>query len=104
MRDNFCLSSCSWTRVVSNKSDAATSWNVMVSADVNSQVVVTPVSFSLQPGESQSLTITFNGVSGDMTAHRFAQIELVESNSQASNARMNITVVSNDSIFSNGFE
>jgi hypothetical protein len=48
-----CVGQCTWQRTVTNTRSVPTAWEVMQ----NSYVTVTPDTFTLNPGESQTLTV-----------------------------------------------
>src|SRR4029077_4476521 len=55
-----CVRTCSWTRTVTNALSSAATWNVSTSVPAGFSMTVTPSSFTLAPGESRTLQISFN--------------------------------------------
>lgn len=58
MRNMACAPSCTFTRTVSSKLAASATWNASFEGAEGLSVTVSPASFTLAPGASQTLTIT----------------------------------------------
>jgi subtilisin family serine protease len=53
-----CLATCSWTRTVTNALASTARWSVSTTKPKGMTLTVSPSSFTLAPGQSQTLTIT----------------------------------------------
>lgn len=56
--DQNCLDSCSWTREVTNVADVATAYGTSVTPPEGVTMTVEPASFTIEPGATQTLTVT----------------------------------------------
>lgn len=104
MRNNACLSSCNWTRTLTNKDSINHQWSISTQSDNQSEVIVSPTSFIVAPNEQINLVISFNQLSGNSNEYRFAQVILNDMSGQSPQLRMTIVVYLDHLIFSNGFE
>jgi uncharacterized repeat protein (TIGR01451 family) len=55
-----CLQTCTWTRRVRSTADEPATWTVTTNVPAGMTLDVEPANFTLQPGETQVLTITAN--------------------------------------------
>lgn len=81
MTDAECVTSCSWTRIVTATKDGL--WNVNAqnsSKEIN--VTVSPAQFELLEGQSQEITVNlrFNTALTGVADWKFGDVELVSSN------------------------
>lgn len=63
LADGACVRTCVWTRTVRNALSFAATWNATVSAPAGFTVTVTPSSFTLGPGGTQTVQVAFNAPS-----------------------------------------
>ena len=56
--DQNCLDTCSWTREVTNVADVATAYSTSVTAPAEVSMTVEPASFTIEPGATQTITVT----------------------------------------------
>ena len=56
--DQNCLGTCSWTREVTNAADVATTYSTSVDAPEGVTMTVEPTSFTVEPGATQTITVT----------------------------------------------
>ncbi|QSX35448.1 S8 family serine peptidase [Shewanella avicenniae] len=94
MTDSNCVTSCSWTRTVT--ATAAGTWTAAgtaVDTESGLSITVTPASFSLAAGESQTLTITAD-VSELVDASTYAFGQLTLTSDDFPTAHMPIAVMS----------
>ena len=66
MGNSVCGGSCSWTREVRSVAESSVNWNASVTAPPGWSLSVTPEHFTLNPGETQLVTVEANLV--DLTA------------------------------------
>jgi subtilisin family serine protease len=85
--DEECSVSCGWTRTVRSTLSTTSTWNATVEAPAGVTLTVTPSSFTLGPGGTQSLQITASG-STSLSDWKFGRIVLTESGAQAPPARL----------------
>ncbi|KFZ37301.1 protease [Shewanella mangrovi] len=94
MTDSTCVTTCSWTRTVT--ATGAGTWaasSAAIDADSGLALTVTPATFTLAAGESQTLTITADVSDlADTSTYAFGQLELTSDDYPA--ARMPIAVMS----------
>ncbi|WP_282754647.1 S8 family serine peptidase [Desulfuromonas thiophila] len=87
-----CIDLCNWQRVLTNVSDRASRWQVSVTASAGLVLQVSPQSFSLAPGQSQTLDIQADATAMALEQWAFGQIELREVNNNAPAARLPVAV------------
>ena len=104
LRDNHCLSSCNWQRKLTNKDNNSHTWDVSTLTDLDSEIIVSESSFSLQAGESITLDITYNLISGNSNQYRFGKIILTDTSDETSQAQLTMVIYPGDLIFRHGFE
>jgi subtilisin family serine protease len=110
VRSSSCdASGCSWTRTVKNQLGASGSWTVTyVSAGGSAAATVTPASFTLEAGATQTLTITVVPAATADNDFEFGDIILHEANGMSPDQHFTVAVKSNgqvaDPIFKNGFD
>ena len=56
--DQNCLGTCSWTREVSNVADVATAYAASVTPPDGVSMTIEPTSFTIEPGATQTITVT----------------------------------------------
>ncbi|MCB9134926.1 MAG: S8 family serine peptidase [Anaerolineales bacterium] len=78
MQDNGCFGECSWVRTVSSSVNMTTTWEVSYEVPDGMMLDVTPMSFTLAPYASQTLTVTANVSGLPSEEWAFAQIYLNE--------------------------
>lgn len=107
VRNLSCSVSCSWTRTVRSTLAASADWNVTVAAPTGFALSVSPASFTVAAGATQTLTITATVLPGETgTTTRFGAITLAPV-VPADSPDLHITTATKraaDPIFSNGFE
>jgi len=104
LRDNHCGNGCSWERTFTNIDSVFHQWDISTATDINSTILVSPTSLTLRPGQSKSIQITYQPISGNLEEYRFGQIMLKDAEVNLPNSQLNIVVYLNDLIFNNGFE
>ncbi|MCB0006492.1 MAG: S8 family serine peptidase [Anaerolineales bacterium] len=72
-----CQDTCSWNRTVTNRSGNTWTWNASV-IDLSGGVTgdVSPTSFSLADGASQTITVTLDVTGATLNTWHFGQLEL----------------------------
>ncbi len=93
MVDYDCIGSCSWTRVVSSTLNSSVNWTVTTNITSAVDLSVSPPSFSLASGASQSLTITADILSGVSGQTYFGEVVLTPNTSAVASARLPVVVV-----------
>jgi hypothetical protein len=84
-----CTLDCSWTRVVRSTLSTTSHWTATVSPPPGTTATVTPSSFTLGPGATQSIQIALSGP-GDQFGWSFGALTLTETGAQAPLARLPI--------------
>jgi len=88
-----CVVNCSWTRTVQNSSSVVTTWeNVPVPG-----VTVSPTTFSLNPGATQAITVSFDLQNQVIGAWEFSKVKFVEVNGLAPKFHMPIAALPSNS-------
>lgn len=84
MTDPSCVFSCSWSRTVRNTLGVPVLW---IATTDSSRIRVTPESFTIAAGGTQTLTITMNvdGIT-DYTSYRFGRVTLSATGGEAPDA------------------
>ncbi|OFC71446.1 S8 family serine peptidase [Alteromonas confluentis] len=78
--DESCLVSCSWSRTFTATRSA--SWNVSTLALTNGlSIAVSPTSFSLNAGESQTITVTIDTLNSTNNEWAFGSVQLSSNDS-----------------------
>jgi subtilisin family serine protease len=85
--DQRCVQSCGWTRTVKSTLATTSTWTVSVEAPGGVNLNVTPSSFTLGPGGTQTLQITASGPV-TLTGWRFGRVILTENAAQAPAAHL----------------
>jgi len=87
LMENRCIVSCGWTRVVRSTLATTSTWTVSVESPAGVSLTVTPSSFTLGPGGTQSLQITASG-SVTLSDWKYGSVTLNEIGAQAPPARL----------------
>ena len=87
LMEDRCIGSCGWTRVVRSTLSTTSTWTVSVDSPAGVTLTVTPSSFTLGPGGTQSLQITASG-SITLTDWKFGSVTLTEIGAQAPAVRL----------------
>lgn len=88
--DDKCVLSCGWTRTVRNTLPFTTSWMVSsIATPSGTTATVTPFSFTLPPGGTQTIQLQLNGPPGQY-GWSFGSLTLAEAGSQAPPVRLPI--------------
>jgi hypothetical protein len=77
LSDSACPGVCSWERTVTSTSDAAVTWTTSIAAPAGMSVSVEPSSFTLEPGASQTISVSADVRGVAVDAWHFARIFLV---------------------------
>ncbi|HEX5124643.1 MAG TPA: S8 family serine peptidase, partial [Rhodanobacteraceae bacterium] len=84
---------CTWTRTVTNRLDAQGSWNASFTLTTgDTSVEISPASFTLAPGASQTLTITATPSQTDADHFAFGNIVLHEAGGAAPDQHLTVAV------------
>jgi hypothetical protein len=71
-----CNQTCSWTRTVTSVADTTAAYTATVSVPAGMTATVTPASFTLAPGATQTLTVTVDARQSTGGAWAFADLRL----------------------------
>ena len=109
VRDMDCTPSCSWTRIVRNTLDGASSWTASGNATTPGFTInVTPPTFGFTGGlaETQVLTITATPLVDLTGAVAFGEVLLSENGSLSPDQHITVAIrgLGSSLIFSDGFE
>jgi uncharacterized repeat protein (TIGR01451 family) len=74
---NACAPTCSWQRTVRNATEGAVSYHVSTSGAQGMNIEVSPASFSLDAGETQTLSITADVAQATGGVFNFGEIQLI---------------------------
>jgi hypothetical protein len=88
-----CVVNCSWTRTVQNASSNVTSWENIPTPGVT----VTPAVFTLNPGDTQTVTVSFDVIAGTIGAWEFSEVRFAEMNGLAPDFHMPIAALPTNS-------
>ncbi len=93
MANGACYKTCAWTRTVRNPTGTAMSWNGTFTGFDGLAGTLSPTSFSLAGGASQSFTLTINDVTG-LTPGQwyFGRVVFKEANGLAPDAHFPVAV------------
>jgi subtilisin family serine protease len=83
MADPECISTCTWTRTVRSTLDAPATWTA--TAD-DAGLTVTPSSFTIAPGATQTLTISLNSAGKAVNSVFFGRVTLSAASGAAPDA------------------
>lgn len=92
LTDSNCAGACQWTRTVSNALNETVTWDVTISSSNGLTVTVTPASFTLLPGASQTFTVTADANVLPNGEWVFAKIVMHNAAAQAPDAHFPIAV------------
>lgn len=114
IRNLNCTPECTFTRTVKNALGTAATWNTSFQAvDQAISVTVSPATFSVQPGQTQQLTITAKPPAGvTMSAIGFGYLNFIEANGLAPDQHFSVAIQGaggtepepDDIIFKDGFD
>jgi len=90
MANDSCQTTCSWTRTVT--SVAAGSWTATMTAPSGTSLSVTPATFDLGAGESQTLTISLTNTNLTPNAWRFGGVTLSPNSGNVPATRLPVAV------------
>ncbi len=90
-----CQRSCSFSRTVTSMSSATTSWTASFSGTAGAVVTITPSSFALAPGASQTLTIDVDVSAARLVAARVeGEVRLAPGSTAVATSRIPLSVLS----------
>ncbi len=84
-----CVVECTWTRTVENTLSVSTSWEAISVANVT----VNPTTFTLAPGATQVIEVSFNVLAATVGTWQFSGVQLVEVNGVAPDFYMPIAAL-----------
>lgn len=93
MADSGCANACSWTRTVRSTLATSVTWDATVVSPAGVTLNITPSSFVLAPGASQTITIDAVVNSDSNGAWEFGAITLTPAGGEAPAARMPVAVI-----------
>ncbi|MDX1435438.1 MAG: S8 family serine peptidase [Anaerolineales bacterium] len=83
MADDDCVTTCSWTRVLNNTQNTATTWTASTSAGGGMIVSVDPVTFTVAANASVTLTVTADVSGATSGIWNFGEVLLTPQTPQA---------------------
>ncbi|WP_109472288.1 S8 family serine peptidase [Ornithinimicrobium cavernae] len=86
--DQNCLGSCSWTREVTNVADVATAYSTSVTPPEGVTMTVEPATFTIEPGATQTITVTADVSSLVGGAALFGDVQLSTDGTHAGGAEI----------------
>lgn len=84
-----CVVGCSWTRTVQNASNNITTWDLVPSPGVTA----VPSTFTLNPGDTQAVTVSFDVSAATIGSWEFAEVRFIEMNGLAPDFHMPIAAL-----------
>jgi subtilisin family serine protease len=93
MANSDCANSCSWTRTVRSTLPGTTTWTATATSPVGVTLTVSPSSFSLAPGTTQTITINAVVTSDSNNEWVFGVITLNPSGGEAPAAHLPVGVI-----------
>ncbi len=93
LTDSNCNRVCRWTRTVSNALNETVTWQVAISHTTGMTLTVTPTSFTLLPGASQTFTVTAAVNNLPNSTWVFAAVTMHNPAAQAPDARFPVAVL-----------
>lgn len=90
--NSTCFLECSWTRTVENALDVDTAWTISTVEESTLGLTVSPMTFTLAPGETQELTITANVETAEAGTWLFGDIQMVEDGELAPDSHIPLAV------------
>lgn len=88
-----CISSCTWTRVISSTRGTAVTYIVDASGSPSVTLTAEPSSFTLAPYGKQTITVTMNVAGAAIGAWQFGRVTFTAAMAQAANAVPNASFV-----------
>ena len=92
MANKNCRGSCSWTRTVTSAASGSVTWVAGTSAPSGASLSVSPATFTLGPGQSQTLTITLSNTSLPANVWRFGAVTLSPTTANVPATRLPVAV------------
>lgn len=86
--DQNCLDFCSWTREVTNVADVATTYSTSVTPPEGVTMTVEPATFTVEPGATQTLTVTADVSSLTGGAAIFGDVQVTTDGSHSGGAEI----------------
>lgn len=88
-----CISSCTWTRVISSTRSTAVTYNVAASGGASVTLSAQPSSFTLAPYGKQTITVTMNVAGAPVSQWQFGRVTFTAASAQAVDAVPNASLV-----------
>jgi subtilisin family serine protease len=92
MANENCQGTCSWTRTVTSVASGSVSWTASTTAPAGASLSVSPASFTLAPGQSQTLTVTATNDGLPANAWRFGAVTLAPASPGVPAARLPVAL------------
>ncbi|USQ81179.1 S8 family serine peptidase [Ornithinimicrobium faecis] len=86
--DQNCLDTCSWTREVTNVADVVTAYSTSVTPPQGVTMTVEPATFSIEPGATQTITVTADVGSLTGGAAIFGDVQVTTDGTHAGGAEI----------------
>ena len=95
MADGACWHNCSWTRTVRSTLDVSMDWTVTASASSGMDLTVTPSSFTIPAGGTQTITIEANVDMADPDTWVFGEVQLTPADANVPPAHLPVAAYAN---------
>ena len=92
LNENECAVTCVFTRKIKSSLGVTTTWTATAGVSVPLGVTVSPTSFTLAPGASQTLVVTASVSAAPLNTYIFGSLLLSEQNDRAPDAALPIAV------------
>jgi hypothetical protein len=96
MAQDNCITTCSWTRVISSTQDSSVTWTASTSAPAGMTVSVEPSSFALAAYASRTITVTANVAGLDNGVWTFGEVTLTPNVNPPVEAHFPVAVMANN--------
>jgi subtilisin family serine protease len=91
--NSACDTVCNWTRTVRSTADSSVTWTAVTGTPAGMALTVTPASFTLAPGQSQTISIQANVSELAAGQWQFAQVRLQPDDADIPAARLPLAVM-----------
>jgi len=96
LRNTNCGTTCGWTRTVKNRLHTTGNWTINATDPRGYHLTINPSSFTLAPGETQTIHVTATVTGVPATGVYFGSIALVEAGAQSPDQHLTVAVTNGD--------
>ena len=92
LTQNNCVRNCAWARTVTNALTTSGSWTAHIEAPAGITITVSPISFTLAPGASQTFTVSVDATNGMEGSWAYGRLIWTESSDNAPDQHLPLAV------------